>query len=352
MSNILSLQTYPLTLSKGRETFTLRDHELSDLAFVSENSVESFLYALLEPQKIALLEDRIAAARLAGLALYKWKEQGVERASQTPAREGVDDEDYSSHGPWLVRLGPRDLLSTAILSGRLGEWDQQHLLTAGAGVLLRSPLELGALANHLRRYTRLTEPDTNITLFFRLQEPGYLNALLEVSTYQVAAGFFSGVESMFYWRRSFDTVAGEIVETSLTREAVPQWPESSMAYNASHSVDGSPKMADAPVATPSLGQEERRALQKVLFERQARDLAIADATDSEERRSRYNTYLRILCAGFDNPISLSEAWRILSHLPVEAIPGFWSAVESGLYSLRFVVVGYAEDFGLQRFLEQ
>ena len=115
-------------------------------------------YALLDGAAIAMLPDRLALERLEHDCLFSGKAL----------------EDLGATAPWLVRLSPEGKLMHALIArgGRgAGLWDRH------AGIFLRSRLGLPALRAHLRRFTRLSDPDGK-WFFNRFWSPSVSTTLL------------------------------------------------------------------------------------------------------------------------------------------------------------------------------
>ncbi|OCX60459.1 hypothetical protein BFP70_17775 [Thioclava sp. SK-1] len=105
------------------------------------------LFAVLDAAALPLLEERLETSGLRYRALFK----------------GAAQEELSAAAPWLVELQDGNSFTRKLFTstGR-----SSGLFDAGPGFFVRSRVDLDVLWAHLRKFTRLREPDGK-WLFFR-----------------------------------------------------------------------------------------------------------------------------------------------------------------------------------------
>lgn len=267
------------------------------------------VYALLDASRSQFLPTRLETSGLAFHCLYDLS----------------DDPALGETAPWLVQLDRDATFSRATLAHDPISHDPRKML--GDGIFLVSPLSLDDMRRHLRRYTVLRD-EVGVQQYFRLQEPGMLDALLCVATDPQRAAFFSGARLMVYPRPALETDTWDFVSASLP---------------------GAEPVQAAPV--PVVDAAARKALTIFVNDRNARLLAVADIPDPSERPAASWTFSRLMNAGFDHPPRLVEAFRLLQRCPPDAHPSFWQQVESGQYSLRPILLTYATHYHIKGIFE-
>ena len=268
-------------------------------------------YALLDATNVTFLAERLEQSAMPAACLY----------------EDARGERLTASAPWLVALDPDARFTRELMTPAGAQKNPRFLLDARPGILLMSRADLPTLRHHLRHYTMLRD-ESGAGVLFRLQEPGFLPALLDKSSATEIATFFRHVDSVIHWREGFHDDSWEI----LTARPGPALPP--------------PPAQGWPVTV--LGPVQRRALRDALYERHAREMAIAHANAPEERAARAAVYHRLLCAGYDGAPTFREGYDVVSRLPQEALLAFWRTIESEQYSLRFVFLTYAKANGLEK----
>ncbi|MDO5604392.1 MAG: DUF4123 domain-containing protein [Paracoccus sp. (in: a-proteobacteria)] len=271
-------------------------------------------YALLDSSIVTFLSDRLDMSGLPHACLY----------SNDAA------EDLSIAAPWLVELQPESRLTRELLTPAGADDNPRYLFDRRPGIVLHAPVSLPVLRHHLRHYTMLLD-EFGVREIFRLQEPGFLPALLDKCSPAEISAFFGPVAALIHWRPALIDGKWEV----LCASPAPGLPESD------------PDMAPVPL----LGPAQRRGLREALFERQARDMAMAHTDIPAERAARADVYLRLYCAGFDGEPTFAEAYMVVRELPPKARPDFWATVESGENSLRFILVQFVKEFDLDGVLQ-
>lgn len=277
--------------------------KLHDHLFDATGEMKTF--ALLDASKVLFLHDRAEMSGLANACLY----------------QGAAQEEYANVAPWLIKLAPEAKLTRELLSHSKTKPDQRHLLSSRAGIFIRSEKDLSDVVKHLRFYTKLRE-ESGKGLFFRLQEPHFLDALLKASRTEEVARFFSIIRKVSYFRPSLTPDAWDLVTFH---------PPGELRF-------GTPQRG----FIPQVDRRRRGALMTAMSERKARDLAISHSGEEQDRHKRYTTYKALFQAGFDNEDHFSDAHRVVSRLSDADRASFWNAVVSGAYSLRFILVRYTQ----------
>jgi hypothetical protein len=270
----------------------------ADPPFTLSDSLRSALfdgdaktYALLDGAKIPYLAERFEQDDIAALCLYN---------------EDPMDPDVAQIGPWLAELERETELLTSLFCDDPDEKDPFVLWRLDAAVYLRASLSLEDLRSHLRRYTFLPD-EGGARRFVRLQEPGYLDAMLVHS----AAGpdFFEGISQLTYPMRTIEDDVREF--WALTTTVAPSGRR----------------------VLPTIDANVRTAFKALRSEFLARDLAREVGGPMGDREHRRAICFRALQAGFDNPSTLRRTAHILMRTPDVEHQGFWQAAESGQYSL-------------------
>ena len=267
------------------------------------------VYALLDAARSRFLPTRLETSGLEFCCLYD--------LAQNP--------DLGETAPWLVRLDRDAAFSRATLAHDAASHDPRKML--GDGIFLAGPLGLDAMRRHLKRYTVLRD-EVGVQQFFRLQEPGMLDALLCVAGDAQRSDFFAGAPLMVYPRPSLEAGIWDFVSVSL--------PAPGAARGG---------------ALPLVDRAARKSLAIFVNDRKARLLAVSDIPDPAERVAASWTFSRLMNAGFDHPPRLIETFRLLQRCPPEAHPSFWRQVEGGQYSLRRILLNYAEHYHIEGILE-
>ena len=268
-------------------------------------------YALLDATNVTFLAERLEQSGMPYACLY----------------EDARGERLTASAPWLVALDPDARFTRELLTPAGAQKNPRFLLDARPGILLMSRADLPTLRHHLRHYTMLRD-ENGAGVLFRLQEPGFLPALLDKSSASEIAAFFRDVDCAIHWRAGFHDDSWEI----LTARPGPALP--------------SPSAHGWPV--PILGPVQRRALRDALYLRRAREMGMAHAAAPDERAARAAVYHRLLCAGYDGEPTFREGYEVVSRLPHDALLAFWRTIESEQYSLRFVFLTFAKANGLEK----
>lgn len=304
--------TPPLDLRPMASTDPQPVEAVLDLLFRQPEDAPSWhVYALLDAARSQFLPARLETARLDYTCLY----------------------DISNHpelgetAPWLVRLDRDAAFTRATLAHDAATHDPRKML--GDGVFFASPLPLDQMRLALKHYTRLRDED-GIQQFFRLQEPGMLDALLCVMDDAQQGDFLSRAPLMIYPRPALEAGIWDFVAVT--------------PPTAAPAITGG--------GAPVLDAGARKALSIYVNDRSARLLAVDQIADASERPAASWTFSRLMNAGFDHPPRLVETFRLLQRCPPEAYPSFWQAVESGQYSLRRILLIYAEHYRIEGILEE
>lgn len=286
---------------------------LTRFAQSPRSAVPLQVYALIDGGRSAFLPDRLELSGLDHVCLYD-----------------IDNlEDDGESAPWLVALEPDAKFAQAGFAYNAETNDPRMMF--GDGIWLSSALDLAGLRAHLRRFTQLTD-ENGVTEFFRLQEPGMLDALLCSSQSEVRQKFFSGVDRIFYpWptlRRGIWDIVGLGLDPSIDATLFAR-----------------------PGATAKTDHTTRQALGRFVHDRTARLLAVEAIPVQEERVDASCVFFRMLNAGFDYEPRLIQAFRIVQKLPPEAETPFWRDVESGHHSPLIILLTYAEHYNITGVLE-
>ena len=268
-----------------------------------------FVYALLDAARSPFLTTRLETSGLEHCCLYDLQQ----------------DAQLGLVAPWLVRLEEGTRFTRGALAHDPNALDPRKML--GDGIFLASPLPIEALRRKLKRYSRLAD-EHGVAQFFRLQEPGMLDALLCVFDDAQRAEFFAMAPRMVYPWPSLTLDLWDFV-TVTAPEAGPG--------------RGAPP--------PLLDATTRRALAIYVNDREARRLALAEIADPTERPAASWTFARLMNAGFAPPPRLVEAFRLLQRCPAEAQPAFWQRVESGQESLRPILLHFADHYQITGMFE-
>lgn len=152
---------------------------------------------------LAVLEGRAAPPRRLFVALDGARDPRVVaevRAAGAPAQclfHGVPPE-VEAASPWLVDLTDQDALTAFVLEWGLGRaW----------GVFLLAPVDLAALAKHLRTLLRVKRED-GTKLLFRWYDPRVLRVYLPTCTPDELGAFFGPVEEAWLDAREPDALVG------------------------------------------------------------------------------------------------------------------------------------------------
>jgi hypothetical protein len=272
-----------------------------------------YVYALIDGGRSAFLPDRLELSGLDHVCLYD-----------------VDHlEDEGESAPWLVALEWDTKFAKAGFAYNSESNDPRMMF--GDGIWLSSALDLAGLRAHLRRFTKLTD-ENGVTEFFRLQEPGMLDALLCASSAAVRQKFFAGVDRIFYPWPTLQRGIWDIVGVGLDPSA-------------------DATLFAVPGATATTDKTTRAAMRRFVEDRTARLLAIEAIPLQQERWDARCVFFRMLNAGFDYEPRLIEAFRLVQKLPPEAETPFWRDVNSGHHSPRIILLTYAEHYNIKGILE-
>ena len=277
----------------------------------SESDPAMHCYALLDATNVTFLAERLEQSALPSSCLY----------------DDGRGERLTASAPWLAQLDPNARFLRELLTPAGPDRNPRFLLDGRPGILLTSRADLPTLRHHLRHYTMLRD-EFGAGVLFRLQEPGFLPALLDKSAALEIATFFRQVDRLIHWQPGFDDDSWEF-RTTRPGPALPP-----------------PPAQGTPVTV--LGPVQRRALRDALFERQARAMAIAHSPNPDERAARAAFYHRLLCAGYTGEPTFREGFEVASRLPPDPLLAFWRTVESGQYSPRFIFLSFARANGLEK----
>ncbi|MEP1519384.1 DUF4123 domain-containing protein [Ascidiaceihabitans sp.] len=278
---------------------------------VPKGSAPQFLYALLDAGKIPFLLDRLGQAELDHVCLYDFDDF---------------DDDTQQVAPWLVRLTADSDITRQFFSFDADDDNPFHMLVHGGGILLRSHADIAALRGHLRHYTVLPD-EGGVRMVFRMQEPGYLDAFLAVSSDAEIATFFSHVLELTYLLPSLED--GKWDAISVRAPTVT-------AQNA-----------QGLHARPKLDKARRDNLRHMRNLIQARALAVKTGADLADREARADTYYKILMTGYDNEPTVIRTHDLLRRVPEGALQPYWDAVRSGDHSLGYLNHRLAAHYGLE-----
>lgn len=283
----------------------------TDLLWPQADPPDTRCYGLLDATNVTFLADRLEQSALPAACLY----------------DDGRGERLTASAPWLAELRPQSRFVRELFTPAAEDANPRFLLDGRPGILLISRANLPTLRHHLRHYTILRD-ETGASVLFRLQEPGFLPALLDKSAPPEIAAFFKHVDMVIHWRPGFRDHTWEFL-TARPGAALPPAP--------AHS---------GPVTV--LGPVQRRALRDALYERKARAMAMAHAEDPEDRAARSAIYHRLLCSGYDGEPTFREGYEVVARLSRDALLAFWRVIESEKYSLRFVFLSFAEANGLEK----
>ena len=282
------------------------------LEWMFENGQSNNCYALLDAGQSLFLRDRLQTSGLKHACLYDLK----------------SNDNLGDTAPWLVALEPQSALTMGTLSFDPEKSDPGNMF--GVGIWLVSSLSMEELRAHLRRYIQLPD-EIGVRQFFRLQEPGMLDVLLNLSAVDVRQKFFAGVQQVIYPWPTLQAHTWNLIAIS----------QAKMAQNAPST------MANAI----AIDRRMRRGLACYINDRTARLLATSAIANQTDRSFACDTFFRLLTAGYDHESRLVEAFQILQRCPTEAHPHFWREVESGQHSLRRILLVFAKHYQIQDVLE-
>ncbi|OCX67322.1 hypothetical protein BFP70_01640 [Thioclava sp. SK-1] len=274
----------------------------------TEHMAPGRIYALIDGARSLFLPERLEVSGLEHVCLYEHRHLSDEGAT----------------APWLVELDPNSKFARATFMHDAQGLQPRAMF--GAGIWLTSRHDLNDLRAHLRRYTQVTD-ERGATEFFRLAEPGMLDALLYASNDAEVSAFFSSVSHIFYPWPALE--AGRFSIQSVTAQ-----------------VDGA-----ARVAVPAIDAKTRRVFEDFVTDRTARRMAVDCQSDPRDRADAYPIFMRLLRAGFDHEPRLQEAFDLLRKMPPEGHAPFWTEVESGNHSLRRIMLVYRDHYQIEGVLE-
>lgn len=268
------------------------------------------VYAVLDAAKVQFLSERLERNNLPHACLYT----------------GKAEEDYGEVAPWLVQLTSDAQLTRHFFAHDPDQDNPWYMLAIGAGILLRSVFDLDQVQHHLRRYTLLVDEE-GVRQFFRFQEPGFLDAVLQVSDQVEIASFFARIQEVLYLMPALDDGLWDAVRLTPAH--------------------GLAKSDGETYQLPVIDKTRRWAMQRVLNTRQGRDMAIRGGTPMPEREIRAKVYTRLMNAGFDNESTLIRTHDLLAQIPADAHASIWQAIESGDHSLGFLNYKIARHYNLE-----
>lgn len=167
----------PLQDPKPGEAATFAPDALRGRLF-DENEQTLHVYALLDAGKLQFLTDRLGQSGLAYVSLYS-------------------RDSHADVAPYLVQLAPDADLTRHFFAFDPAQDNPWYMLAKSPGILLRSHRDLQTLQAHLRHYTMLPDED-GVRQFFRFQEPGFLDAVLQYCGPEEVGSFFSCVRDFLY----------------------------------------------------------------------------------------------------------------------------------------------------------
>lgn len=285
--------------------------DLGPLLWPAGNTDGARCYGLLDATNVTFLAERLEQSALPAACLY----------------DDARGERLTTSAPWLAQLDPDARFVRELFTPADADQNPRFLLGSRPGIVLISRADLPTLRHHLRHYTMLRD-EAGAGVLFRLQEPGFLPALLDKSSAHEIATFFRHVDTVIHWRAGFRDGTWEFV-TARPGPALPAPPTDSRSVTV-------------------LGPVQRRALRDALYERKAREMAMAHTPNPKERAARSAIYHRLLCGGYDGEPTFREGYEVVSRLSRDALLAFWRVIESEKYSLRFVFLSFAEANGLEK----
>lgn len=99
-------------------------------------------------------------------------------------------------------------------------------------------------------------------------------------------------------------------------------------------------------AVPVVDRPARLVLKVFTYDKRAAQLAVAHI-DEIQRPYAAQVFLRLMLAGFDYPERLRDVFDLLQKIPSDAHQSFWAHVESGDYSLGYVIVYFSKHYNLE-----
>lgn len=273
------------------------------------------IYAIVDAAKVQFLPDRLTQTGLEHVCLYS----------------GEALEEYGETAPWLVKLSPDANFTRNLFSFSAEKENPWHMLALDVGIILRSTADIEQLRSHLRRYTQLSD-EYGVREFFRFQEPGFLDAILQASSKEEVAYFFKHIDDYLY------------MVPSLTED---HWDAVKVTPSAHlEAID-----PDAAPVIPTVDASRRNSLQYAVNAKRARHLARSQNISLSRKSANEKVYSRLMNAGFDNETGLVNTAELLAHVPSAVHPEFWEEVESGDYSLRFLLIKLAKQYQLEAILK-
>ncbi|WP_226554188.1 DUF4123 domain-containing protein [Celeribacter naphthalenivorans] len=266
------------------------------------------VYALLDAARSQGLPARLDSSALAHSCLYD-----LNTAPQ-----------LADGAPWLVELTREAAFTGSCFAHDPDRDDPRKML--GAGIFLASALPLDAMRRHLKHYTKLSD-EAGIAQYFRLQEPGMLDALLCASDPAAVTKFFQAGTQLVYPRPALEPGLWEFVALTAGRSEA----------------EGE--------AIPRLDRPARTALALFVNDSRARNLAAEAISAPEARPFAHYVFARMMQAGFDHAPRLLDTHRLLCALPEEARTAFWADAESGVFSPRPLLLRYANRYGCLELLD-
>lgn len=268
------------------------------------------LYALIDGARTVFLPERLEASGLLHVCLYN----------------SNDLEDGGAAAPWLVELDPTRKFTRSVFACDLQGQNPRALF--GMGIWLTSHYELADLRAHLRHYTKLVD-EYGATEYFRLAEPGMLDALFCASGQPEAVSFFRIVSQIVY-----------------------PWPELQPDQFSILSVtSAAPVEPSGSITVPRITPRVRQALEDFVTDRQSRRMALRLLPDPADRAVAYPVFARLLRAGFNHERRLLQSYELLRHIPNDGHRGFWAEVEGGNQSLRRILLVYRDHYGIEGVLQ-